>query len=140
MNKLLAFGGILAIAGGFVLLTMPVSHIPLLDANRQVLAESERQAYCAGEVMIKTQGRGSEEDMTDCRATSTIDDTINHRVVQSAWCRGIVDNYQWTQTECVSFVEEQKYWPTLKGTATNAWNRRFAYPGGGAFAGVQSPL
>lgn len=128
MNKLLAALGILVIAGGLFLLVAPVSHIPLLDANRQVLAESERQAYCAGEVMVETQGRGSEEAMADCIASSTVDNEIDHSVVQPAFCAGILSKYNWSQSECIAAVEEQEIWPTMKGTWTNSWNKRFPYP------------
>ena len=131
MNKLLAFGGIGTIVVGFILLIMPVSHIPLLDANRQVLAESERSGYCAGEVYAKTRGYGSEPAMVDCKASSTIDDSINHRAVQPAFCRGVIDNgLAVAQDECEAIVAEQEMWPTAKGSLTSSWNNRFPYPGG----------
>ena len=60
VNKLLSFAGIIVLAGGLFLLTMPVTHIPLLDANRQVLAESEREGWCAGDTYMKTRGGGDE--------------------------------------------------------------------------------
>ena len=137
MNKVLAALGILVIAGGLFLLVAPVSHIPLLDANRQVLAESERQAYCAGQVMVESKGQGSEEAMADCIETSTIDNEINHSVVQQAFCAGILSRYQWNQSECVDQVLAQEIWPTMRGTWTNSWNKRFPYPGGGAFVAPQ---
>ena len=137
MNKLLAAFGILVIAGGLFLLVAPVTHIPLLDANRQVLAESERAAFCAGEVLVETQGQGSEAAVAECIATSTTDDTINHRVVQAAFCHGVLSKYTWSFDECIATVEEQEMWPTMKGTWTNSWNKRFPYPGGGAFVSPQ---
>ena len=131
MNKLLALGGIGTIVVGFALLVMPVSHIPLLDANRQVLAESERSGYCAGETYAKTRGYGSEPAMVDCRTSSTIDDNINHRAVQPAFCRGVIDNgLAVAQDECETIVAAQELWPTTKGNLTSSWNRRFPYPGG----------
>src|SRR3990167_8604442 len=130
MNKLLALGGIGIIVVGFILLIMPVSHIPLLDANRQVLAESERGGYCAGEVYAKTRGYGSESAMVDCKASSTLDDSINHRAVQPAFCRGVITNgLAIPQDECESIRSTQERWPTAKGGLTSSWNNRFSYPG-----------
>lgn len=136
MNRLLAAAGIIIITGGLVLLMAPVS-IPLLDANRQVLAETEQAGYCAGQTLIQSQGRGSEEAMTDCIASSTYNSKIDHQVVQDAFCRGIVVYYPTTQADCMQTVQDQQIWPTMKGTWTNAWNSRFKYPGGGAFVNPQ---
>lgn len=130
VNKLLAIAGIGILAGGLVLLIAPVSHIPLLDANRQVLAETEREGFCAGETYMKTRGAGSEPAMTECIETSTIDDEINHRQVQPGFCQGLKSaGLPMEQSECMTIMDEQEFWPTMKGTLTNSWNRRFPYPG-----------
>ena len=131
MNRLLAFGGILTILGGFILLVMPVGHVPLLDANRQVLVESERGGQCAGETYAKTRGYGSEDAMLDCMASGTIDNSIRHQAVQPAFCRGIIGaGIQIAQEECVKIMGDREFWPTARGSLTNSWNRRFPYPGG----------
>jgi hypothetical protein len=65
-NKLLAIGGILVIVGGLFLLVNPVTHIPLLDANRAVLAESDADGFCAGQTFMKTRGYGNEAQMNEC--------------------------------------------------------------------------
>jgi len=130
INKLLALGGIAVIVVGLFLLTMPISHIPLLDANRQVLAESEREGHCAGTVYVQTRGSGSEAGMKDCVESSDLDDTINHRVVQPAFCSGIISaGLPATQEECMGIMEARKFWPTMKGTLSESWNKRFPFPG-----------
>jgi hypothetical protein len=75
--------------------------------------------------------------MAECVAVNTIDNEINHDVVQGAFCAGIAANYNMSHGECVDIVNQQEIWPTMKGTWTNSWNRRFPYPGGGAFVGQQ---
>lgn len=130
INKMLAGFGILVITGGLFLLMAPISHIPLLDANRRVLAESERQGYCAGEVYWSTRGMGSEAAMTECVAVSTIDNEINHRRVQPAFCAGITaSGLPMGVDACMGIMEGQKFWPTMTGTLSNSWNRKFPYPG-----------
>jgi hypothetical protein len=128
-NKLLALGGIVILVGGLVLLMMP-AHVPLLDANRQVLAESEREAWCAGETYMKTRGGGSIPAMTECIATSSIDNSVDHNRVQPGFCNGIISaGLPMDANECMAIMEQEEFWPTMKGTLTNAWNRRFPYPG-----------
>lgn len=130
MNKLLAFGGILAIVGGLALLVMPGPPVPLLDANRQVLAESERAGICAGGTYVKTRGAGDEELMTECMEASSWDDTINHRVVQSAFCNGLIGGgFPIDHEQCIGIMVAQELWPTMTGSLTQSWNRRFPYPG-----------
>jgi hypothetical protein len=129
-NKLLALAGIVILVGGLVLLIAPVAHIPLLDANRQVLAESERDGWCAGTTYMKTRGVGSEAEMKECLETSKHATAINHRRVQPLFCVGIIEaGLPMDHTECMSIMEREKFWPTLKGTLSNSWNRRFPYPG-----------
>jgi len=130
VNKLLAVSGIIILTGGLFLLTMPVTHIPLLDANRQVLAESEREGWCAGDTYMKTRGGGDESLMKECIEGSTLDDTINHRIVQRAFCAGIIAaGLAITEEQCMEIMETRKFWPTMKGTLAEAWNKRFPYPG-----------
>ena len=130
MNRLLAFGGILAVVGGFFMLVMPVSHIPLLDANRQVLVETERGGFCAGETYYRTRGMGDEKLMAECIETSAIDNEINHRKVQPGFCSGIISaGLPMTPEQCMQIMEVEKFWPTEKGSLSNSWNRRFPYPG-----------
>lgn len=128
-NKLLASGGILTILLGFVVLIMPVGHVPLLDANRQILVESEAGGYCAGEVWVNTQSWGSIEAMEECLATTSLSQEINLRAVQPAFCRGLIGRgYPIGQEDCMNIMVAQQYWLTEEGTITNAWNRRFPYP------------
>jgi hypothetical protein len=129
INKLLALGGIVILVGGLVLLMAP-AHVPLLDANRQVLTESEAEAFCAGNTYMKTRGIGSESVMRDCIETNNLPKGINHREVQPKFCDGLRDaGLPMERDECMAIMEQEQFWPTLKGTLTNAWNRRFPYPG-----------
>jgi len=131
MNKLLFAGGIATLVLGFVLLVLPVGHIPLLDANRQVLVESERGGYCAGETYATTRGMGSAEKLADCMETNTsIDNTSIYTKVQPAFCRAIIARgINIDQPGCEEIMRDQEFWPTATGALTNAWNKRFPYPG-----------
>jgi hypothetical protein len=129
MNRLLAAGGIAILVIGFALLVLPVSSIPLLDANRQVLVESAAGGQCAGEVYATTQGQGSEADMAECMANAA-DTAVNWQAVQPAFCRGIIaKGLAISQGDCETIMAERQMWPTAIGTITASWNRRFPYPG-----------
>jgi hypothetical protein len=129
MNKLLAFGGILAVVGGLVLLVKPVGHIPLLDANRTVLAETQRQGYCAGEAFWRSNGYGNAASFQECMSESTIVNDIDVNAVQPAFCQAVtVEGYAGGVDACLDIVRSQKLWPTMAGGLTDAWNRRFPYP------------
>jgi hypothetical protein len=129
MNRLLAAGGIAILVIGFALLVLPVSSIPLLDANRQVLVESAAGGQCAGEVYATTQGQGSEVDMAECMANAA-DTAVDWQAVQPAFCRGIIaKGLAITQGDCETVMAERQMWPTAIGTITASWNRRFPYPG-----------
>jgi hypothetical protein len=130
VNKLLAMAGISTVLIGFLLLVLPVAHIPLLDANRQVLAESERAGQCAGEVYYNTRGSGDEAAMSECVADSQVDDEINHRAVQGGFCVGIIAaGFTISFDDCLGTMQTQKFWPTMTGQLTSSWNKRFPYPG-----------
>lgn len=127
-NKLLAIGGIAVLVVGFALLMMPAS-IPLLDANRQVLAETPREGLCAGKVYFRSKGRGDEAAMKDCLSLEEGDNSPNYRQVQSAFCRGVIDaGLPIAHTQCQDVMESNRLWPTMTGTLTQSWNRRFPYP------------
>lgn len=129
MNKLLAISGIGTVLMGLALLIVPVGHVPLLDANRQILVETEAGGYCAGEVWSQTQGWGDIEAMEECIELSTLSSEINLRAVQGAFCRGLVSRgFPITVDECLAIMGAQKYWLTEEGTLTNTWNSRFPYP------------
>ena len=129
MNRLLALGGILAVLGGFVLLVIPGPPVPLLDANRQLLAESEQEGYCAGQTFWNTNGGGDEALMAECLSDSPLDDETDLHAVQPAFCRAVVvEGYQGTEENCMSILGGNKLWPTLVGGLTESWNRRFPYP------------
>jgi hypothetical protein len=129
-NKLLAIGGILVIVGGLFLLVNPVTHIPLLDANRAVLAESDADGFCAGQTFMKTRGYGNEAQMNECLDLTKHSKDINHMQVQPAFCAGLKDaGLDMGKEECMGILNENKLWPTMTGGLSSSWNRRFPYPG-----------
>jgi hypothetical protein len=118
------------IALGLVLLVSPVSHIPLLDANRQVLAETEAAGYCAGEVYVSARGMGDEASMKECLADSSKDTTIDYTRVQPAFCAGIIaKGLAVTPSQCMEIMQTRQMWPTAAGSLTASWNKRFPFPG-----------
>lgn len=129
MNRLLGIGGLLVVLGGLVMLIIPGPPIPLLDANRIVLAESIREGYCTGNVY--SDGVPQEESAADCRATSSLPDEIDLPAVQRAACQGYADSYNedamWV-SGCADWMAANQFWPTMDGRLTNSWNRRFPYP------------
>lgn len=128
-NKLLAAGGILAIVGYLFMLVAPVSSVPLLDANRQVLVESEAEAFCAGTVYVDTRGAGSEAAMGECIAESEYPTEADWPKVHGRFCDAIiVKGLNITKDQCIQISEANQYWFTMTGTLTNAWNKRFPYP------------
>lgn len=139
MNRLLGIGGVLVVLGGLLMLLVPGPPIPLLDANRQVLAESERDGYCAGTVFWNTGGFGDEALMGECLEMSAVNDETNLRTVQPAFCRAVVvEGYSGTAEECEGILGSNKLWPTMTGGLTSDWNRRFPYPLDSLTAGGQS--
>lgn len=129
-HRILAWTGIAAIVIGFVMMVLPVARIPLLDANRQVLAESEREGYCAGETYITSRGMGDKRAAKDCRAHSTRSPEINLETTQAAFCSGLIANgFPITHSKCVTIMVSNRMWPTMDGSIANSWNRRFPYPG-----------
>lgn len=138
MNKLLAVGAIAALLVGLVLLVIDPGHIPLLDANRVVLAETEAQAYCSGIVFLETRGQGGRpEDVADCAQASERGQGYNHPIVIPAFCQGIISTgYQIGYEQCVTILVSSRYWPTADGALSQSWNKRFPYPGDVVTAGV----
>lgn len=130
MKKFMAIGATLILIGSLVYMAFANPHVPLLDANRTVLAESYEQGYCSGLVFGQTRGQGSASAVAECRAESDLDDEINWNLVQPGFCEGFNKATQFPTSQCIDIVESQLYWPTLEGTVTQAWNRAFPYPGG----------
>lgn len=129
-NKLLGGGGIFVLVVGLALLLMPVGHVPLLDANRQVLVDSEAGGRCAGEVYVITRGNGSAEEMENCLADSKLPKTTDLTKVQGQFCTGVISKgAPISKIECLSIMGERQLWPTATGALTESWNKRFPYPG-----------
>ncbi len=130
MNRLMAIGGILVMLVGLAVLVLPSGRIPLLDANRTILTETEREAYCAGLIYLQTRGQGDAAAAADCRATSAKPDQIDLDAVQSSFCHAVITQMNLTHGDCLGIMSAQRFWPTMDGGITNSWNRRFPYPGG----------
>ena len=130
LNKLMAATGIIVLIFGLVMIALPVARIPLLDANRTILAETAKESYCAGSTYMKTAGAGQKDIAAECREESSKIDDIDYTVVVDDFCRGAIDGgLRMLQNDCTSIVYDRTFWPTMDGAITNEWNRRFPYPG-----------
>lgn len=109
----------------------PAGRIPLMDANRTMLAETAAQGYCAAEAHF---GRYSQIAYDECVADSTLSQERDLGQVQPAFCRGVIDaGWPGTMEECRQILEGEQMWPTAEltsqGYLTKSWNRKFPYPG-----------
>jgi hypothetical protein len=130
LNKFMAAAGIIVLVFGLVMIALPVARIPLLDANRTILAESAKESYCAGVTYMKTAGAGQKDIAAECREESSKTDKIDYTVVVDEFCRGaIAGGLRMLQKDCTSIVYDRTFWPTMDGAITNEWNRKFPYPG-----------
>lgn len=129
MNRFMAVMGILALLLGLAILILPGGRIPLLDANRTVLAESEREGYCSGSTYGESRGVGNAQVASDCRATSELPDQVDLNEVQPAFCRALRNYIPMSQKNCMDIMEGRQYWPTKDGSVADSWNRTFPYPG-----------
>lgn len=131
INKLLAVGGVVALALGLFMLVRDPGHIPLLDANRTLLAETEAEGYCAGQVFMDTRGYGrNPQMMQDCIEDSTKQKEYDHSIVTRAFCEGVRSKgLPLSMDDCLGAMIPNRYWPTMGGHLTNSWNKKFPYPG-----------
>jgi hypothetical protein len=130
MRKL-ALIALIAIAGGAFYLIRDVGHIPLFDANLQVLAESEVEGYCAGFVADRFN-KPHDKPAADCRAANAdLSDAVNYTTVQKSGCLGYAKATNkpsdWV-TGCTSWMQREKFWPTRDGRITNNWSPTAPYP------------
>lgn len=124
---LLAF---IAIVGGFFYLVRDVGHIPALDANLNVLAESREAGYCAGVVWWETRDNPTAKQTAECRESNDLSSEVDMRVVQESFCDGIVDaGWPSDPTFCLAIMQEQKLWPLFDGGFTDKWSKANPYPG-----------
>jgi hypothetical protein len=127
MNKLLATLGILILVVGFWVLVRDPGHIPLLDANRTILAETEAAGYCAAIAYDGNLPRP--EGVKECLKGTTLSGEIDLVAAETGFCRGIYERYSYGVPTCLAFLRNNRLWPTMDATITNEWNRRFPYPG-----------
>lgn len=126
MKKLMALGAIAVLVGSLAYMIFATPAIPLLDANRNVLAESARQGFCAGQAFRQNQPNagGVQECMKE--ATYKADDT-NLEVVQINACEGVGTPAADLEA-CAQWLKDNQYWVTMEAQLTNAWNGTFPYP------------
>lgn len=121
-----------------VFLMVP-QEVPLVDANRQLLATSQAEGYCAGKTFGETRGYGDPVRMQDCLEFDVnLPTERDLDEVQNSFCSGLFSAAQFPVEQCIAAVHSYKLWPTMNGSITDAWNRRFPYPGSNALeAGTQ---
>jgi hypothetical protein len=123
-------GGIAVLLAGLFFLLGPTGRIPLLDANRQVLAETAAEAYCAGKIYIQSYGRGDVHATEDCRATTARPTEIDWASAQEEFCFGVIaKGIAISSGECKRILAQSLLWPVMDGRLSNSWNRKFPYPG-----------
>lgn len=130
MKKLLIPLALLAIGMGFYLTflqTLPPE--PLLDDRLQVLAENEREGWCAGFTLVDSGGPNSKA-ATRCRSDNPEKGNIRDlQIVMPSFCDGAIDaGWGGTFYECTVQLDEMRYWPTLVGGLTNDWSTQHPYP------------
>lgn len=127
MNKLLAIGAIIATILLGVLLVVE-QYEPLTDANRQILATSYAEGYCAGQVYWDSQGKGDDALMKTCVDDSSFSNDHDIRAVTYAFCFGLRTKVTIGQSECESIMKAKQFWPLASGALTSSWNKKFPYP------------
>jgi hypothetical protein len=133
MRKL-ALIALIAIAGGAFYLIRDVGHIPLFDANLQVLAESEVEGYCAGLTFWSNRGSGNAAEAAACRNESDRSTDPDLTRVPAFFCMAVREaGFAGTVDECLGILDGQKLWPTRDGDLTNSWSQSAPYPGDLAF-------
>ncbi len=127
----LALAGVAMVVGLFVWnFTVPQPHVPLLDANRNRLAETYEEGYCSGIAFWRTRGQGNAQQAADCREANSMTEKIDYEVVQLAFCSAVTEEgYQGGTENCITILQTEQLWPTYDGALTASWNDKFPYPG-----------
>jgi hypothetical protein len=121
--------GVLTAATWWVWIADP-GRIPALDFNRQVLAETEVEGYCAGRIYWTTNA-GSASKAKACRnATPDMSTEVNHAVVIISFCRGVLaEGFPGNvQSDCADAIAARSLWPTMDGRLTSAFDDTKGYP------------
>lgn len=127
MNRFLAVCGvIILVMGAWVLLRDP-GPIPLLDANRRILADNPATAYCSG--YYYSAYNPNREEVAGCEERSNYSHEREIGSVVGTFCRGLYDKYSFPIADCINVVNARQFWPTNDAQITNQWNRRFPWPG-----------
>jgi hypothetical protein len=133
MKKLLAVLGVVSVLTMGVLVWFIERPVPLLDADRSLLAQTYNEGYCSGTVFVKSNGRGDEYEAEECRNNFKDEETnneIDHSKVPNGFCQGILNaGLPVPVDECVVILRTNTLWPTLDGRLSNSWNRAYPYPG-----------
>lgn len=131
-RRILGVLGVLVCIMALVYISLPVGHIPLYDANLVRLAETDLQAYCSGNTIMKTGGNPDANLASECRTSKAgqYSNTYNLKNVQNLFCQAVLDaGWTGTMTDCLGILTDNEYWPTYDGSISNQWNRARPYPG-----------
>jgi hypothetical protein len=131
MNKILAPLAILTLIAGGLWLSLDSGRVPIFDADLNRLAETPREAWCAGNTFW--DGRKADPAKAKaCRQAQTHrSDSVNHSLVLRNFCDGAkaAGFPGHIQFDCVDVFTERQMWPTRDGGITMAFNSRYPWPG-----------
>lgn len=122
-----------AVVVSLAYLAMPQGHIPMLDANRWVLAETELQGYCAGFVFVESGGQNERDarKAKSCRVekADVYVDRFDLDAVITGFCAAINEGFGMDPDECRGITAQNRIWPLYDGGFTTDWNETWVYPG-----------
>ncbi len=129
MKKLVVFA-VLLIVGGAVYLFKDVGHVPLFSASLERLAETETEAWCAGQAFWGSREPAAQKAAAaECR-NRTDATPVDLQIVQETFCRSVVNaGYAQGKESCMNILVGSRLWPTYDGNITASWSRKFPYPG-----------
>ena len=131
LRFLLVLGVVAVLLFGFAGFILAPGHVPLLDANRQRLAETYQEGWASGFTYMQTGGDGSASIAAEARDSHPeFNQDYNPTIVVAAFCTGaVVGGFSGNmQTDCIDVINELRWWPTYDGQLTFAWNDAFPYP------------
>jgi hypothetical protein len=134
---LIAAFAVIVFVGGF-LVWSPSPHVRPFDANLTPLAESYVEGYCSGITVMRNYGDPKAASL--CRETSAHTAEVDLKVVQEAFCAGVVDaGWPGSEQDCRDRLDSSLLWPTLDGEITSQWNNAHPYPGATFLTNIPTP-
>lgn len=128
---LFVVGGLLLGAAFWWTFVTDPGRIPMLDFNRQVLAETEVEGYCAGDIYWNTRGAGNAAKAKQCRLVNTdLSVEVDHARVLPAFCLGAqaAGFAGDLRTACEEPIRMATLWPTMDGQLTSSFDESKGYP------------